>query len=457
MGNLLLKKKFNRKSKIRVLYDAQILESYLSKDNGRRGIFFVVYNILKELLRRPKLKVEVYAGTDYNIYRRVREAISKIGFRYVPKIFHGDVKNFDIFLSPRHPVFNGIKETGIVYYTIVHDLIPMVYPLHGEDQLFFDIIRSLTWQDHIFAVSDSTKNDIVKLLPQVDPNKITKISLAAGTNFYPCVDGEQNRQIRIKYGIPIDKRYLFTVSAIEPRKNLIFTLRNFIKFIEKNQIDDLVFVIAGCVSDDFEKFFNAEMESFGENSVKIIRAGYVEDGDLASLYSHGECCVFVSLYEGFGLPPLEAMQCGCPVITSNVTSLPEVVGDAGILVDPTDDEAMVAAYEKVYFDEKLRQELSQKGLKRAKNFSWEACVDTMVEEFKKHDFTQQKSSYIISSPRLEKYLLKKLTFGISSSPEKTKMTIFGLEIFKIKRKNKKKTFYIFGIPIFKKNYSRISK
>ncbi|MDR2776997.1 MAG: glycosyltransferase family 4 protein [Puniceicoccales bacterium] len=457
MRGLSLKKKFNRKSKIRVLYDAQLLEFYLCKNNCRRGIFFVVYNIFKELLKRPELKVEVYTGTDYNIHRRIKEAISQTDFKTVPKIFYGDVKDFDIFLSPHGAIPKGIKETGIICYTIIYDLIPMVYPLYGENPEFFDIIENLTGGDYIFAISDFTKSDIIRLLPQVDPNKITKISLAASTNFYPCIDGEQNQQIRIKYGIPIDKRYLFTVSAMEPRKNLIFTVKNFIKFIEKKHIDDLVFVIAGCVNDDFEEFFNAGMANLGENSAKIIRAGYVEDKDLASLYSHAECCVFVSLYEGFGLPLLEAMQCGCPVITSNVTSMPEVIGDAGILIDPTNDEAMVAAYEKIYYDEKLRQELSKKGLKWAKNFSWKACVDTMVEEFKKHDFTQPKSSYIISNPRPWKYFFKKFIFCISNEREKAKVVIFCLEIFKIKRKKGKKTFYIFGIPIFRKNYNHTSK
>ncbi|MDR1528015.1 MAG: glycosyltransferase family 4 protein [Puniceicoccales bacterium] len=457
MDGLSLKKKFNRKSKIKVLYDAQFLASYLYKDNGRRGIFFVVYNIFKELLRHPELEVEVYARTDYDTYHRVKQAISQADFGTAVKCFHGNVKNFDIFLSPRHPIPKGIKKTGIVCYTIIHDLIPMVCPLHDKDILFFNIIKSLTREDYIFAVSNFTKSDIIRLLPQVDPNKITKISLAASTNFYPCTAGEQNRQIRIKYGIPIDKRYFFSISAIEPRKNLIFTLKNFIKFIEENHIDDLVFVIAGYVNDDFKKIFNAAVASLGENSTKIIRIGYVEDEELASLYSHAECCVFVSLYEGFGLPPLEAMQCGCPVITSNTTSLPEVVGDAGILVDPTNDEALLTAYKKVYYDEKLRQELSQRGLKRAKNFSWEACVDTMVKEFKKHDFTQQKGSYIVSIPRPWKHLFKKFIFGIKNEPEKTKITIFCLEIFKIKRKNGKKTFYILGIPIFKKNYNHANE
>ncbi|MDR2778844.1 MAG: glycosyltransferase family 4 protein [Puniceicoccales bacterium] len=443
-----------QKAKIKVLYDAQVLGGYFYKNNGRRGIFFVVYNILKELLRRPNLDVKIYAGTDYNAYLRVRKVVSQASIGVVSEIFCGDVKSFDVFLSPHNPIAKEIKDTGIICYTIIHDLIPIAYPFgHGRDWLFFDIIKSLTWEDYIFAISDCTKSDIIKYLPQVDHDKIARISLAAGINFYPSIDGEQNRQIRIKYGIPVDKRYFYTVSAIEPRKNLIFAIRNFIRFIEKNHIDDLVFVIAGCSNDNFEEFFNAEVVSLGENSAKIIRAGYVEDEEMASLYSHAECCVFVPFYEGFGLPPLEAMQCGCPVIVSNAASLPEVVGDAGILIDPTNNEAIINAYEKIHYGEKLRQELSQKGIKRAKNFSWAACVDTIVNEFKKHDFARRKSSYIITVPQRRKYLFEKFIFAIKHGPEKTKITIFSLEIFKIKRKNKKKTFYFFGIPIFRKNYN----
>jgi glycosyltransferase involved in cell wall biosynthesis len=271
---------------------------------------------------------------------------------------------------------------------------------------------------------------------------------------------ECNRRIRIKYGIPVDKRYVFSLSALEPRKNLIFAIRNFVKFIEQNHIDDLVFVIAGCINNDFEEVFNAELSKFGKNSTKVIKTGHVENDALAPLYSHAECCVFVSLYEGFGLPPLEAMQCGCPVIASNVTSIPEVVGSAGILIDPTNDEAMIAAYEKIYYGEELRKELSKKGIERAKNFSWKACVDVMVREFKKHDFKQPRSSCIISIPQCSilqalKRFFKKFIFDISNRPTKTKMMMFCFEIFKIKRKYKEKIFYVFGIPIFKKKYKSV--
>ena len=111
-------------------------------------------------------------------------------------------------------------------------------------------------------------------------------------------------------------------------------------------------------------------------------AGYVDDDDLPILYSNAEWFVFTTQYEGFGLPPLEAMQCGCPVITSNNSSLPEVIGDAGIMIDWDSDEQHVEAYEKYYFKEELRKENSRKGLERAKLFSWKKTVDEMVEVMK---------------------------------------------------------------------------
>ena len=115
----------------------------------------------------------------------------------------------------------------------------------------------------------------------------------------------------------------------------------------------------------------------------IIKAGYIDDEDLSILYSNAEWFVYTSQYEGFGLPPLEAMQCGCPVITSNNSSLPEVVGDAGLMIDWDSDEQHIEAYEKYYFNKVLRQENSLKGIERAKLFSWEKTVDLMVEQMRK--------------------------------------------------------------------------
>ena len=115
---------------------------------------------------------------------------------------------------------------------------------------------------------------------------------------------------------------------------------------------------------------------------KVLLVGYIEETQLKYYYSNATCFIYPSLYEGFGLPVLEAMQCGCPVITSNTTSLPEVIGDCGITIDPTNNDDMINALEKMYFDSSFRKECSIKGLKRASQFSWEKCSNEILDFIK---------------------------------------------------------------------------
>ena len=111
--------------------------------------------------------------------------------------------------------------------------------------------------------------------------------------------------------------------------------------------------------------------------------GYVDDEDVNTLYSNSLFFTYISLYEGFGMPPLEAMSCGTPVLTSNTSSLPEVVGDAAIMIEPTDKKACIDAMKNLYFNENLRNELSKKGLEQAKKFSWEKSTKIIIDSIKK--------------------------------------------------------------------------
>ena len=130
-----------------------------------------------------------------------------------------------------------------------------------------------------------------------------------------------------------------------------------------------------------------EKKNIRWNPQSVIRTGYIDDEDRAALYSGAEWFVYTSQYEGFGVPPLEAMQCGCPVITSNNSSLPEVVGDAGIKIDWDSDEQHIEAYEKYYFNEKLRKEYGIRGMEQSKQFSWEKTVNKMIELIKANERT----------------------------------------------------------------------
>jgi glycosyltransferase involved in cell wall biosynthesis len=207
------------------------------------------------------------------------------------------------------------------------------------------------------------------------------VTLAANEKFQKKEDLTLLDHTKIKYSIPTDKKYIFSLCNIEPRKNLIRAVRTFVEFINKNKINDLIWVMGGGQWDSFVE--ELEKQNIKWDTSLIIKAGYIDDEDLSILYSNAEWFVYTSQYEGFGLPPLEAMQCGCPVITSNNSSLPEVVGDAGLMIDWDSDEQHIEAYEKYYFNKVLRQENSLKGIERAKLFSWEKTVDLMVEQMRK--------------------------------------------------------------------------
>ncbi|CDE44259.1 glycosyl transferase group 1 [Clostridium sp. CAG:768] len=149
------------------------------------------------------------------------------------------------------------------------------------------------------------------------------------------------------------------------------------RFVEKNNLDNFIFVLGGSYFKDFENILNENIENLGEKKDKILKIGYVDDEDMSALYSGAEMFLYPSLYEGFGIPVLEAMKCGLPVICSNTTSLPEVIGDCGIKINPYSDAEMLAAMEKMYFDRDFREECITKGIDRSKMFTWKKCVDVI--------------------------------------------------------------------------------
>ena len=189
--------------------------------------------------------------------------------------------------------------------------------------------------------------------------------------------------MKTKYNIPADKKYLFSLCSLEPRKNLIRAVKSFIKFIDKHKIENLVYVLGGSAWDGFVNKLEQEIPDYAHYKNQIIKAGYVEDEDLPLLYSGAEFFVYTSEYEGFGLPVLEAMKCGRAVITSNNSSLPEVAGNAAIQINFDSIDEHVKAYEKLYFNNALRNEYSEKAILQAAKFSWHKTAETMIDTFKK--------------------------------------------------------------------------
>lgn len=431
-------KGFNMTKKINILYDANLLLNGLSKNSGRTGVFFVVYNVLAGLLKCDHINVELYCNVEN--YHSVVEYISKdknfsgakvlalftwidpiladweykkhlnetnkgsrIELRYIKTIIKflsrlnsivklnkkpiiDKICKFDAFLSP----FQGppkiidcckkIKKFSIIY-DIIPSIFPDLYPGARKKKFWYNkIINAINKETYYFAISECTKKDFIKYVPNIDADKILVAYLAASGEFYKCEDENLISEVRKKYNIPEGSKYIFSLCSIEPRKNLIFAVKNFIEFIKKNNIEDMYFVLGGAQWDFFIKQLDDVVEDLDKYKSKIIRAGYVDDDDLSPLYSGAFCFIYPSIYEGFGLPPLEAMQCGCPVITSNAASLPEVVGDAAIMINPASDEELIDALENVYYNKNLKNELSLKGLSRAKEFSWDKTVTTITDK-----------------------------------------------------------------------------
>ena len=319
------------------------------------------------------------------------------------------MQSCDILFSPYYAFAKEIAALDSVRFTLLHDVIPIVYEEHFRmsdipiDKLlrqvlrqrhdFYDIADSLNVKDFYITNSAFTKADFLKHFPtRLCESHISVALLGADREiFYRDFDERKNAQIRERYHIPHNARYIFSLCSLDPRKNLIFVARNFIECIKKHNINDLVLVLGGGAWESFIGELESSFDSLGEWRSKIIRAGYVEDRHLANLFSHSLASVYLSTYEGFGLPVLESMSCGCPTIASSTTSVPEVLGSGGIALDPNDALGLQEAIYKIYSDESYARELSQRALEQAGRFSWGACAGEMYSAFS-HALGKQDSA-----------------------------------------------------------------
>lgn len=240
--------------------------------------------------------------------------------------------------------------------TTIHDFGFLKYPEVAHPKIKAVMERRFKWikkeVDLIIAVSQATKKDIMEIL-NIPEEKIRVIYEAVSEDVNQVKDQKIIEKVKKKYGLK--GNYLLSVATLEPRKNLKRIIQAFALLKTKN----LKLVVAGKQGwGDFKNL----------SSTNVIFTGYVSHEDKQALYSGATCFVFPSLYEGFGLPILEAMKCGCPVVTSNISSMPEVAGKAGILVDPLNVKNIAEGINQAIKDKK---ELINKGFEQVKKFSWE--------------------------------------------------------------------------------------
>ncbi len=249
----------------------------------------------------------------------------------------------------------------------VHDLIAIVY---GQDIPFFSRQYFGHWMpftyrkaNHIIAVSNHTKRDLIKLL-NLPEQKITVIYEGVEPNFKPIKRPSVIKKVQKRY--QTGGRYFLHLGTLNPRKNLDFLIRIFAQVVRRHP--DCRLILTGKQGWYYTGLYKTVARlGLGRH---VVFTGYIEEVDKPALYSGAVGFTFPSLYEGFGFPPLEAMACGTPVIASNRSSIPEVVGRAGILLDPNDGPGWVKAIERLLDSSSFAQKLAAQGLVQAKKFNW---------------------------------------------------------------------------------------
>jgi glycosyltransferase involved in cell wall biosynthesis len=264
----------------------------------------------------------------------------------------------------------------------IHDISFEHFPEFFTPKERFFFKRTIPYTAHravkVLTGSEYSRQDLVRTYP-VAPEKIVLTPYGIEGRFQPVSDPAQIEAVRKKYGI--QRGYLLTVGNLQPRKNLGRLIKAYTHLRGRPDGMRQQLVIVGKRAWLSHSIFDeARRSSYVED---IIFTDYVSEEDLIALYSGATAFVYPSIFEGFGLPVLEAMACGAPVITSNTSSLPEVVGDAGIMIDPYDEQALVKAIQQVVSDAELRARLSESGLAQARKFSWRKTAELTLAVYEK--------------------------------------------------------------------------
>jgi len=265
----------------------------------------------------------------------------------------------------------------------IHDLsfehLPETFKRRSWMQLRLTVRRTARRASHVIAPSEFTRRDLIDTY-RLDPSRVTAIPLAASEQFRPVEDAREIERVRRLYGI--EGEYVLAVGSIQPRKNLVRLVRAYSLLRRERGRSNLPkLVLVGKRAWLYGETLRAiEEEGVGD---RVVLTGHVSEGDLPALYSGALCFAYPSYFEGFGLPPLEAMRCGTPTLVGDSASLPEVVGDAALTADPFDTGALARALTRLVDDDALRAELRARGLRRASAFDWRDTARMTLQVYRK--------------------------------------------------------------------------
>jgi glycosyltransferase involved in cell wall biosynthesis len=358
---------------VRVAIDARKLHDF--------GIGTYIRNLLRQLARidretdyvllTPEADLEVAAQLGPN-FRTVLEPSPNYSLReqiHVPWVLRRERP--DVYHAPHYILPAAIGCRSVV---TIHDCIHLMFPQYLPNKAAYAYARASMWMavtrsDCILTVSEASKRDILHFF-NVAPEKIVVISNAIDDHFWLTPPDEEVSRVKQRY--QLDHQFVLYVGNIKPHKNLVRLIEAFDR-LRRSGFEDLKLLIIG---DEISKLPALRRAVHSHKLHKHVRfLGYVSDDTLRVLYRLASVFVFPSLYEGFGLPPLEAMASGTPVVTSNQSSMPEVSGDAAVLVDPYDVESIVDGIRRVLSDSALAANLRRRGPERAREFSWAHSVE----------------------------------------------------------------------------------
>lgn len=420
---------------MRVLYDASLVGTVHGTQGSRAGIFRVVETMLRLLMDQRECEVDLCAAHsawalfntiayvhEHEALRRARfgcktpfdrsipmrhelaelekreslgiagrvrrSALYRVMKRMEGEVAEGDYSDYashEVYHSPFFPLPDPAVTGKTIRFLTVYDLIPLLFPrfyakLSDQIGVLSRVVDSIGPEDRVFAISHCTKRDLCERRPELDPERVIVTQLAASELFYPHSDSREAADTRARYGIQ-NAPYILSVATLEPRKNLRHVIRSFAEWVQQERVTDVNLVLVGEKGWGYDEIL-AEVSHHTDLRDRIVITGRARDEDLAAIYSGALAFAYLSFYEGFGLPPLEAMQCGVPVISSNRSSLPEVVGDAGMLLDPDDADGLCAAFGTLWGDRRLREAMRVQSLARAGEFSWKRCLSETIAGYR---------------------------------------------------------------------------
>ncbi|TDS13867.1 glycosyltransferase family 4 protein [Sphingobacterium paludis] len=364
---------------------AKILINGLLLREQHSGVQYSIENLIEGLLQEPvknhdlALLVSPFYKPPFNEDNRL--TIKRLDMTYDSRIHrvlfehlllgrYLKKQGVDIYHAPGYILPYFLRAKAVV---TVHDLIALDFPelCQYETAAYFRLTlpASIKRADKIIAVSQTVKRDILNRFPTIAADKIRVIYPGVHGRFHPVTDAAQRADVRKTYGLP--SAYFLFVGNLEPKKNLEMIVEAFKRLKTDKQIDHKL-VIVGKLGWKYKGVLRAIQYSGLKDEIMLL--GYVDEKHLPSIYSMASVFVFPSLYEGFGIPVVEAMRCGCPVIVSDRGALPEIAGAAAKQVDPLDAEDIAEAMYQLTSNEFLRQDMIERGLQWSQKFTWQQAA-----------------------------------------------------------------------------------